>query len=171
MLAIAEEDCGDDDSGAPYEPAIACCEYGCECEGECGRPDGCGCEWDEYEEVCACECEGEGVSRSSIATGALHSIKWRRRTDARIAGVVRRLRDKHDLRVSTGSTFELSCFVCGSEGFSSRQKLGAWHFIQLVVLCVVGIIPWWYDLTRRTKNLALTENAESHVTSNRFKIR
>ena len=57
MLDIAGDDCGDDDSGAPYEPAIACCEYGCECEGECGRPDGCGCEWDEYEEVCACECE------------------------------------------------------------------------------------------------------------------
>ena len=70
MLDIAEGDCGDDDSGAPYEPAIACCEYGCECEGECGRPDGCGCEWDEYEEVCACECE-RGAAQGARKRAAL----------------------------------------------------------------------------------------------------
>ena len=40
MLDIPEGGCGDDDSGAPYEPAaIACCEYAC--VGECGRPDAC----------------------------------------------------------------------------------------------------------------------------------
>ena len=65
-----------------------------------------------------------------------------RRMDARISRVVRGLRDKYDLRVPTGSAFELSCLVRGSQGISSGKKPGAWHRIQLVVLYDNVISPY-----------------------------
>ena len=75
-------------------------------------------------------------------SNGVHDHRW---MDARIARVVRRLRDKHDLRVPTGPAFELSCLVCGSQGISSGKKPGTWHRIQLVILYDVVISPPFYN--------------------------